>query len=145
LEPELYYLRLPTDIQQCHVLLLDTTVATGAAAMMGIRILLEHDVLEENITLVSLLMSEVGVNTIAYAFPNVKLVTSAVDKHLSESYHILPGIGNFGNRYFGTEENQPSGNDDQEKCDVDDDKFAQKINADKCSIPDKKRQYADCE
>lgn len=103
LEPELYYLRLPTDIQKYHVLLMDTTVATGAAAIMGIRILLEHDVSEENITLVSLLMSEVGVNTVAYAFPRVKLVTSAVDRQLSKHFHILPGIGNFGNRYFGTE------------------------------------------
>lgn len=48
LEPELYYLRLPKDISQYKVLLMDATVATGAAALMGIRILLEHDVLEVN-------------------------------------------------------------------------------------------------
>lgn len=46
-------------------------VATGAAAIMAIRVLLDHDVPEENILLVSLLMAEIGVHSIAYAFPKV--------------------------------------------------------------------------
>ncbi|KHJ41890.1 putative uracil phosphoribosyltransferase [Trichuris suis] len=103
LEPELYYLTLPKDIHLYQILLMDATVATGAAAMMAIRILLDHDVPEENITLVALLMAEGGVQSVAYAFPKVRLVTTAVDDRLSPNYHILPGIGNFGDRYFGTE------------------------------------------
>lgn len=71
-EPELYYLRLPKDIKDYKVILMDATVVTGAAAMMAIRVLLDHDVLEENIILVSLLMAEIGVHSIAYAFPHVK-------------------------------------------------------------------------
>lgn len=51
---------------------MDATVATGAAAMMAIRVLLDYDVPEENIQLVSLLMAEIGVHSIAYAFPKVK-------------------------------------------------------------------------
>jgi len=102
-EPELYYLRLPKDIKDYVVILMDATVATGAAAMMAIRVLLDHDVPEENINLVSLLMADSGVNTIAYAFPKVKIVTSAVDPEINEKFHVLPGIGNFGDRYFGTE------------------------------------------
>ncbi|CDW54832.1 uridine cytidine kinase 1 1 [Trichuris trichiura] len=103
LEPELYYLTLPKDIHLYQILLMDATVATGAAAMMAIRILLDHDVPEENITLMALLMAEGGVQSVAYAFPKVRLVTTAVDDRLSPNYHILPGIGNFGDRYFGTE------------------------------------------
>lgn len=102
-EPELYYLRLPKDIKDYQVILMDATVATGAAAMMAIRVLLDHDVPEENINLVSLLMAESGVYTIAYAFPNVKIVTSAVDPEINDKFHVLPGMGNFGDRYFGTE------------------------------------------
>ena len=49
---ELYYLRLPKDIRDYRVILMDATVATGAAAMMAIRVLLDHDVKEENINLV---------------------------------------------------------------------------------------------
>ena len=57
---QLHYLRLPRDIHDMHVLLLDATVATGAAAMMAIRVLLDHDVPQENIMLLSLLMAEQG-------------------------------------------------------------------------------------
>lgn len=53
---------------------MDATVATGAAGIMAIRVLLDHDVPEENIMLVSLLMAEIGVHSIAYAFPKVSLV-----------------------------------------------------------------------
>lgn len=70
-EPELYYLRLPKDIKDYKVILMDATVATGAAAMMAIRVLLDHDVPEDNIILSSLLMAEIGVHSIAYAFPKV--------------------------------------------------------------------------
>uniref|UniRef100_A0A8D9EEV4 Uridine kinase n=2 Tax=Cacopsylla melanoneura TaxID=428564 RepID=A0A8D9EEV4_9HEMI len=102
-EPELYYLRLPKDIKDYKVLLMDATVATGAAAMMAIRILLDHDVPEENIIIASLIMAESGIHSIAYAFPNVKIVTSAVDPEINENFYVIPGIGNFGDRYFGTE------------------------------------------
>jgi len=102
-EPELHYLRLPKDIKDYQVILMDATVATGAAAMMAIRVLLDHDVPEENINLVSLLMAESGVHTIAYAFPHVKIITTAVDPEINDKFHVLPGIGNFGDRYFGTE------------------------------------------
>ncbi|XP_064486888.1 uridine-cytidine kinase-like 1 isoform X2 [Ornithodoros turicata] len=102
-EPELYYLRLPKDIRDYYILLLDATVATGAASMMAVRVLLDHDVPEENITLCSLLMAESGVHSIAYAFPKVRIVTTAVDPVVNDKFYIKPGIGNFGDRYFGTE------------------------------------------
>ena len=54
---------------------MDPIVATGAAAIMSIRILLDHDVAEENITLLSLLMAEAGVHSIAYAFPRVTMAS----------------------------------------------------------------------
>ncbi|KAG9511358.1 Uridine-cytidine kinase-like 1, partial [Fragariocoptes setiger] len=102
-EPELIYLRLPRDIKDYQVILMDATVASGAAAIMAIRVLLDHDVPEENIFLCSLLMATTGVHSIAYAFPRVQIVTSHVDAEINEKFHILPGIGNFADRYFGTE------------------------------------------
>ncbi|KAK8734013.1 hypothetical protein OTU49_006297, partial [Cherax quadricarinatus] len=102
-EPELYYLRLPKDIKDYHIFLMDATVATGAAAIMAIRVLLDHEVNEEHISLCSLLMTEQGVHNIAYAFPKVRIVTTAVDPYVNEKFYIVPGIGNFGDRYFGTE------------------------------------------
>ncbi|XP_032432083.1 uridine-cytidine kinase-like 1 isoform X3 [Xiphophorus hellerii] len=135
-EPELHYLRLPKDISEDHVILMDCTVSTGAAAMMAVRVLLvliapkiflflhslsciqyltcfffyyyyfhfqDHDVQEDKILLVSLLMAEMGVHSVAYAFPQVKIITTAVDKKVNDVFHIIPGIGNFGDRYFGTD------------------------------------------
>lgn len=57
---QLHYLRLPKEIKESHVMLMDATVATGAAAMMAIRVLLDHDVPQENIILLSMLMGDSG-------------------------------------------------------------------------------------
>ncbi|XP_012689953.1 uridine-cytidine kinase-like 1a isoform X1 [Clupea harengus] len=114
-EPELHYLRLPKDIGEDHVILMDSTVSTGAAAMMAVRVLLDHDVREENILLVSLLMAELGVHSVAYAFPCVKIITTAVDKSIDNLLQVIPGIGDFGDRYFGTDGTAKwSDDDDQE-------------------------------
>ncbi|XP_013887269.1 uridine-cytidine kinase-like 1 [Austrofundulus limnaeus] len=102
-EPELHYLRLPRDISEDYVILMDSTVSTGAAALMAIRVLLDHDVAEDKIFLLSLLMAEMGVHSVAYAFPKVRIISTAVDKEVNEQFHIIPGIGNFGDRYFGTD------------------------------------------
>uniref|UniRef100_G3PEB0 Uridine-cytidine kinase n=1 Tax=Gasterosteus aculeatus aculeatus TaxID=481459 RepID=G3PEB0_GASAC len=102
-EPELHYLRLPKDISEDYVFLMDSTVSTGAAALMAVRVLLDHDVAEDKIFLLSLLMAETGVHSVAYAFPEVRIITTAVDKEVNDQFHIIPGIGNFGDRYFGTD------------------------------------------
>uniref|UniRef100_A0A8C3U5K9 uridine/cytidine kinase n=1 Tax=Catharus ustulatus TaxID=91951 RepID=A0A8C3U5K9_CATUS len=103
-EPEvrraaLHYLRLPKEISEDYVILMDSTVSTGAAAMMAVRVLLDHDVQEDRIFLLSLLMAEMGVHSVAYAFPRVHIITTAVDKRVNEEFHIIPGI----DRYFGTD------------------------------------------
>ncbi|ORX53580.1 uridine kinase [Hesseltinella vesiculosa] len=103
-EPQLHYCKLPTDIKKSHVLLMDATIGTGAAGLMAIRVLLDHEVPEENIIFLTYLSTPVGLNVIKKAFPKVKMVTSMVDPVLSkEKLWIEPGIGNFGDRYFGTE------------------------------------------
>ncbi|XP_061667678.1 uridine-cytidine kinase-like 1 isoform X2 [Syngnathoides biaculeatus] len=79
-EPELHYLRLPKDISEDFVILMDSTVSTGAAALMAVRVLLDHDAAEEKIFLLSLLMAEMGVHSVAYAFPKVRIIATAVDK-----------------------------------------------------------------
>lgn len=53
----------------------------------------DHEVQEDKIVLVSLLMAELGVHSVAYAFPKVKIITTAVDKSLDDLLHVVPGIG----------------------------------------------------
>lgn len=57
---------------------------------------------EENIVFVGLLAAKPGVQAIAYAFPSVKLIVGELDDAIDDDYHIIPGLGNFGDRFFGT-------------------------------------------
>lgn len=53
----------------------------------------DHDVPEDKIFLLSLLMAEMGVHSVAYAFPRVRIITTAVDKKVNDLFRIIPGIG----------------------------------------------------
>ncbi|KAI8873731.1 uridine kinase [Ramicandelaber brevisporus] len=102
-EPRFHYKKLPRKISESPVLLLDATLGTGAAAMMAIRVLLDHGVGEDRIIFMCLLATQLGIHTIKRAFPKVKIVTSAVDAGLtSGTLMIEPGMGPFASRYFGT-------------------------------------------
>ena len=63
----------------------------------------DHEVPQENILFVSMLAAKLGLQTVAYTFPRVRIITTAIDPQVNEKYHILPGVGNYGDRYFGTE------------------------------------------
>ncbi|BGP56469.1 Uridine kinase [Rhodotorula sphaerocarpa] len=118
-EPLLYQVSLPevltTSIESAAkstVLLLDSQIGTGAAALMAVRILLDHGVKEENIVFCCILVSKVGgVWALKRAFPGVRIACSAADNGLEERWEkgvdgdkkiftILPGLGSFGDRYF---------------------------------------------
>lgn len=60
----------------------------------------DHEVQEDKIMLVSLLMAELGVHSVAYAFPKVKIITTAVDKSLDDYLHVIPGIGKLINAIY---------------------------------------------
>lgn len=57
----------------------------------------------DNVQLINFTFLITGVHNIAYAFPKVRIVTTAIDPCVNEKFYIVPGIGNFGDRYFGTE------------------------------------------
>jgi hypothetical protein len=80
-------LRLPKDIKDYKVILMDATVATGAAAMMAIRVLLDHEVKEENIMIVSLLMAEIGM----FASPSVFL-HQLINDFFPQEFILLPTL-----------------------------------------------------
>eukprot|EP00824_Muranothrix_gubernata_P007936 TRINITY_DN20151_c0_g1_i1.p1 TRINITY_DN20151_c0_g1~~TRINITY_DN20151_c0_g1_i1.p1 ORF type:complete len:527 (-),score=118.05 TRINITY_DN20151_c0_g1_i1:340-1710(-) len=105
-EPRLYYCKLPEDIAECNVLLLDPLVGTGATAMMAIRVLLDHGVSMENITFVTVISAPPGLHALSYVFPKLKIITSEVDERVNDKYFICPGVGNFGDRHFGTQSTQ---------------------------------------
>ncbi|KAF9405406.1 hypothetical protein BGZ94_003563 [Podila epigama] len=105
-EPQLHYCKLPPSLQAAntYIFLMDAVVGTGAAGLMAIRVLLDHDVPEDRIIFLSFLACPQGLHTISKAFPRVKIVTSYIDSILNaQTLYLEPGLGNFGDRYFGTE------------------------------------------
>jgi uracil phosphoribosyltransferase len=102
--PRLYYSALPKDIAARQVLLLDPMLATGGTALAAIQVLLDHGVPEANIVFVTLLTAPEGYAAVHERYPAVRVVTSSVERGLNENAYMMPGIGDFGDRYFGTDE-----------------------------------------
>jgi len=101
-KPKLFYAKLPEDISQRHVLLLDPMLATGGTSLTAIEVLLQHGVLEEKITFLNLIAAPEGIKAVKEKHPKIRIVTTEIDSHLNEVKFIVPGIGDFGDRYFGT-------------------------------------------
>jgi len=100
--PKLMYVKLPTDIASRQVLLMDPMLATGGSVCSAIDVLIKKGVPEENIVFLNLVAAPEGIAVIQNKHPKVTVVTTAVDKCLNERMFILPGLGDFGDRYFGT-------------------------------------------
>jgi uridine kinase len=99
-EPQLHYCKLPHDIGECKVLLMDASVGTGASALMAIRVLLDHHVKERDIIFCCLIATRQGIHSINRAFPFVTVVTSEIELGLDEKLHVIPGLGNFGGKLY---------------------------------------------
>ncbi|RKO89708.1 uracil phosphoribosyltransferase-domain-containing protein [Blyttiomyces helicus] len=103
--PKLYYAKLPQDIADRFCLLLDPMLATGGSANKAIEVLLSNGVKEENILFVNLICAPEGIEKVVGKYPKIKIVTAEIDDGLDSNKFIVPGLGDFGCRYFGTLEN----------------------------------------
>ncbi|MFF3520135.1 uracil phosphoribosyltransferase [Streptomyces albidoflavus] len=101
-QPELFYKHLPGDIGSGHVLLLEPMLATGGSALAALDVLRDAGVPEENVVLVNFLASPTGLERVSLAAPDMKIVTSSVEDGMNEHAFMVPGIGDFGDRFFGT-------------------------------------------
>jgi len=101
-QPCYYYSNLPEGIENFHIFLLEPMLATGGSAIKAIDILLEKSVKESNIILINFISSPVGIERVNAIYPDVKIVTSSIEEGLNKDSFMIPGIGDFGDRYFGT-------------------------------------------
>ncbi|KAI8925253.1 uracil phosphoribosyltransferase-domain-containing protein [Entophlyctis helioformis] len=101
-QPKLFYSKLPGDVDQRFCLLLDPMLATGGSANKAIEVLLSHGVQENRILFVNLICCPEGIEAVLSAHPNIKIITAEIDQGLDENKYIIPGLGDFGCRYFGT-------------------------------------------
>ena len=97
------YEKLPLDISTRFVLLLDPILASGNSALAAIEKLVSCGVAQERIIFLTLIAAPQGVHRVCEQYPRLTLVTSEVDSMLSPTHTVLPGIGEFGDRYFGTD------------------------------------------
>ena len=100
LRPVSYYDRLPVNIAAAQVLLLDPMLATGHSACEAASILKAQGAL--SIQFLCVLACPPGVQQFQSGHPDVPIITAAVDPELNEFGYIVPGLGDAGDRYFGT-------------------------------------------
>lgn len=103
-EPHVYYSKLPKRVDQKHVLLCDPMLATGGSAIAAIRILIAAGVRAERIFFLNVLTCPEGIAALTSAHPEVSIVTCAIDERLNERKFIVPGLGDFGDRFYGTDD-----------------------------------------
>ena len=101
LEPEKYYCNLPADISERTVFVLDPMLATGGSLAAAVTLLKEHGA--KDIKVLSIVGVEQGVRKVLESHPDVQVYLGVMDDKLNEKGYILPGLGDAGDRLFGTE------------------------------------------
>lgn len=100
LEPQEYYCKLPTNIEQKVVMVVDPMLATGGSACDAIQMLKKRGC--DKIKLMSIIAAPEGVEKVATTYPDVEVFVATLDRCLNEHGYILPGLGDAGDRIFGT-------------------------------------------
>lgn len=100
--PELYYSKIPPFTHDNPILLLDPMLATGGSAALAVKVLKEAGAKESQITLVSAIAAPEGIEHLKKKLPRLGLIVAQIDKRLNQDKFIYPGLGDFGDRYFGT-------------------------------------------
>ena len=100
LQPVQYYFKVPDALQERMVIAVDPMLATGNSSIAAIDLLKEAGA--KDIRFLCLLASPEGIAAMKKAHPDVPIVTAAVDSHLNENGYIVPGLGDAGDRMFGT-------------------------------------------
>ena len=100
LVPVEYYVKLPADIVERDVILLDPMLATGKSTGAAVRIVKEAGA--ESVRLIALVAAPEGIEHMQSEHPDVTIVVAAIDRELNDKGYIMPGLGDAGDRLFGT-------------------------------------------
>jgi uracil phosphoribosyltransferase len=100
LEPNVYYAKYPQTIKDSKCFILDPLLATGGSVSKAIEFLVKQGVAD--ITVLSIIGVQTGVDRILNTYPNVEIYLINLDEKLNEDAYIIPGLGDAGDRLFGT-------------------------------------------
>ncbi|MFW6022018.1 MAG: uracil phosphoribosyltransferase [Halanaerobiaceae bacterium] len=99
-EPVEYYCKMPTDVQERDLIIVDPMLATGGSASAAIQFVKDRN--PRSIKLMCLIAAPEGVKRVQKEHPDVDIYTAAVDERLNEHAYIIPGLGDAGDRLYGT-------------------------------------------
>ena len=99
-KPIKYYYKMPKDIQKREVIILDPMLATGGSATDAIQMLKDDGV--KKIKFLSIISAPEGIKKLTEKYPDVKIYTACIDEKLNDKAYIIPGLGDAGDRIFGT-------------------------------------------
>ena len=102
LEIDDYYTNLPDDVGDRHCIVVDPMLATGNSLSVALRKLMEAGV--SHVTVVNILACPEGIRRITSEYPDVRIVVAKIDERLNERGYILPGLGDAGDRIYGTDD-----------------------------------------
>jgi uracil phosphoribosyltransferase len=100
-----YYANVPEDLAERDVFVVDPMLATGHSGTAALTMLAEHGA--RNMTFVCIIAAPAGVETLLAAHPTVRIVTAAIDERLNDHGYIVPGLGDAGDRMFGSTSSVP--------------------------------------
>ena len=100
LEPVEYYCKMPNDIAEREVVILDPMLATGGSASAAIQFIKNYEV--KNIKLMNIIAAPEGIQRVHHDHPDVDIYCAALDEKLNDHGYIVPGLGDAGDRIFGT-------------------------------------------
>ncbi|MBS6215684.1 MAG: uracil phosphoribosyltransferase [Clostridiales bacterium] len=100
LEPVEYYCKMPNDIAERDIIILDPMLATGGSASAAIQFIKNYDV--KHIKLMNIIAAPEGIERVHKDHPDVEIYVAAVDEKLNDHGYIVPGLGDAGDRIFGT-------------------------------------------
>ncbi len=98
--PEPYYLKHPPHVAEAEVLILDPMLATGGSAVEAVRCLVDAGA--TSLRFVCLVAAPEGISALTAAYPQVRIFTASLDRQINAQGYILPGLGDAGDRLFGT-------------------------------------------
>lgn len=99
-QPVEYFTKLPKSIAKCDVYLIDPMLATGGSAIDAVKTLKKYGV--KNISFICIIAAPEGAKAFAEAYPDIPLYIGALDRELNENAYICPGLGDCGDRIYGT-------------------------------------------
>ncbi len=97
-----YYKNIPPISAQSTVIILDPMLATGGSALATLDMLATIDINQKQIIFAGIISSQEGINAVKKSYPDITIITADCDPALNQSKYIVPGLGDFGDRYFGT-------------------------------------------